>query len=67
MMKDTLVVPEPPTLYVAIVLAPLICISPALFVVCFAPSKTIRIPVAPTGCPRPIKPPDGFIGNVPFF
>ena len=49
-MKDTLVVPDPPTLYVAIVFAPATCMSPACPVVWHAASSSIRTPVAPTGC-----------------
>jgi len=65
MTKLTTVVALPPMLSVAMRLAPSIWQAPAKPDTCRAASRTIRTPVAPTGCPAPISPPLELIGMPP--
>src|SRR6185437_15293794 len=47
--------------------APGICMSPAVPVTCIAASTCIDTPVAPTGWPLDLRPPEGLIGSLPSF
>jgi hypothetical protein len=63
--KLTVVVRLPPMFSVANVLAPSTWQSPARPVTCLLASCSMRTPVAPTGCPTPIRPPLGLTGIDP--
>jgi len=58
--------PNPPKLHVIPVSAPSTCLFPASPLNCHTNSATWATPVAPRGCPRAFRPPDGLIGIFPI-
>ena len=66
-MCTAAVPPVPPMLWVIPISAPSTCLFPASPLNCHTISAAWAIPVAPSGWPLALRPPDGFTGIFPPF